>query len=751
MQLLLASLAFFVSGAAALVYQVTWQRLLALPSGIGIYSVAMIVASFMAGLGLGSHIGGRLSARVSPKTALGIFASLELAIGVLGVLSPSVFYDLLYVRGAWLYGVPWRAGLVHFASLLLPTLLMGMSLPFLVRGMVRSASSAARTIGLLYGINTLGAAVGAAATPWLLIRFWGIPGATFAAALANGAAGLLALALTATARRPSDAADEALTPRESAVDHGRLGLWIALYALSGFIALSLEILWFRIVEVAAKSTPFTFGTVLALYLAGYGAGSLLGAPVARRVAHPLRIFCLLQCAMLIVSGLAVGLLAVLPPELPLLRWYIDYWRTTAGFNLGAQWDWALVARIYLVIPGLLYGVPTLLMGFSFPILQRAVQDDPATSGRKVGLLQAANIAGCVAGSLLVGLLALDVWGTMGTLRGLLALGLIFAVVGWRAGGDRRFLLAGVALACLAVMSPSGQRLWACLHGAPPAGARALYAEDATAVVAIVPQVGGRHVLLVGGRGQSWIPFGGVHSRLGAMPVLIHPAPLDVAVVGLGSGDTAWAASCRSETRSVAVFEIARPELSLLARFAGLDGSEGRSTLGQFLGDPRVNVRYADGRAALMHEAKLYDVIETDAMKPNWSMSGTVHSQEYFALCARRLKPGGLMCTWIPTLRTLKGFRRAFPYALKLDRDGTYIGSTSPIPLDRAAWAARVARADIVARLSSDLAPSLGRALAELEVAIGRSSARGETNEDLYPRDEFAAPVTPRSRSAVGLD
>ena len=119
--LALVAAAFFVSGAAGLVYQVAWQRILALHSGVGIYSIAMIVAAFMAGLGIGSHLGGRLSTRTTPGRALALFGALEAAIGVFGALSAWIYYDLLYLRAAWPHAPARPAVVLHFLRLLLPT------------------------------------------------------------------------------------------------------------------------------------------------------------------------------------------------------------------------------------------------------------------------------------------------------------------------------------------------------------------------------------------------------------------------------------------------------------------------------------------------------------------------------------------------------------------------------------------------------------------------------------------------------
>jgi len=130
-RLVLVGLAFFLSGAAALAYQVAWQRILALQTGVGLYSIAVIVAAFMVGLGVGSHLGGVGSTRVTSSGALLVFAGCELAIASFGAWSCRLYYDGLYVRWGWLYGQPARGMLLHFASLAVPTVLMGMSLPFL--------------------------------------------------------------------------------------------------------------------------------------------------------------------------------------------------------------------------------------------------------------------------------------------------------------------------------------------------------------------------------------------------------------------------------------------------------------------------------------------------------------------------------------------------------------------------------------------------------------------------------------------
>jgi spermidine synthase len=729
--LLVAGLAFFASGASALVYQVAWQRILALHTGVGIASVAMIVASFMAGIGLGSHLGGTLSTRLSPSRALRTFGLLEIGIALFGMVSCGLYYDLLYRQGSWLYASPAVGGVLHFAGLLPPTLLMGMSLPFLVRALVHDVGQAGRTVGFLYGINVLGAGVGALITPWLLLRFFGVRGAVMFAVGGNLiAAASVLLLLRAWSRRGDETAPVVEDARPP--ERRPFALWMTLYALSGFCALALEILWFRVVDVGAKGTAFTFGTVLAIYLLGSAIGALVGATWADRLRRPLLVFVSLQAAILIYAGLGVLAIARLPVDTPVYEWLFGYWRAAQGFRLGTDRDFESLVRLYLVFPSLLYLLPTVLMGLSFPVLQRAVHDDPRTSGRKVGFLQAANIAGCTAGSLLVGLVLLQWIGTTGTMRLLLGCGLVFIAVGWRHHGPRPAIVAlGAVLLVLMVALPGPSAFWQRMHGLE--SGPALFDEDASSVAGVTPQGGRFWFVFVDGKSHSVLPYGDdEHTLLGAVPAVIHPKPVEVAVVGLGSGNTAWAAGCRSETRRIRVFEIASPQIRLLRE---LDRRERFPRLRAFLEDPRVGIEIADGRHALQLDDRRYDLIEADALWPWSAYSGNLYSSEFFDLCARRLKPGGVVCTWAPTPRIAETFARVFPQAI--DVGGILVGSLDPLPFDVAGWTRRAESPEVRDYLGRHATRGLRRAL---RGARRLTPQRGTSvNRDLNPRDEFAAP------------
>lgn len=734
----LLGVAFFLSGAAALVYQVVWQRILTLHTGIGVVSVALIVASFMAGLGLGSHLGGLLSARVPLVRALRLFALLEVAVGLFAALSCRLYYDGLGALAAGLYRTTAGAALAHFAAFLLPTTLMGMSLPFLVRATVRDVASAPRVIGALYGVNTIGAAAGALLAPWVLVRQLGMEGAALAGTAANLAAAAAALAAGHRAAAGGEAAGSPSPAFPTgAASRGSLPLWTALYALSGFLALSLEVVWFRLMDVAVKSTAFTFGTVLCLYLLGVGVGSLVGGRRAARLARPLEAFLDYQLLLLALAGGAVALLARLPPATPVYRWFFDYWQHDPFFQLGADWNVSALLGLYGLLPLALFGAPTVLMGLSFGALQRAVQDDPDSTSRKVGLLQAANIAGCTAGSLLAGLVLLERLGTASTLRLLVAGGaVLFLAVRARAAGVSRGLAARAAAALLVLVAlPSNDRLWKRLHGVTADDPPSFVGEDASALSVVVPGVEWRWRVAVNGLPHSWLPYEGIHTLLGALPAVIHPAPADVAVVGLGSGETAWAVACRGETRSVRVFEIAasQPRLlravSVVAPFAGLV---------ELLSDPRVRIEAADGRRALAREETLYDVVQVDAMFRTSAGSGNLYSVEFFRLCARRLKPGGLVCTQKPSRRVGLTFAEALPHAL--DFGNIVVGSNDPLPVDPGAWEARLARLEEARRFEPATIEGIRARLREAVPARRNPGARVGLNRDLFPRDEYSTPA-----------
>jgi len=730
---LFASLLFVLSGAAGLVYEVAWQRILALTTGVGVTSIAIITAAFMAGLGVGSHAGGVISARLTPRRSLQAFAVVEAGVAGFALLSPILYYDVLYQRAPGAYAGLGRAVATHLLTLLPPTALMGMSLPLLVRGLVWERHVASRTIGFLYGANALGAALGAALTPWVLLRFLDVGGALAAGAACSGLAALGVLMLKAPdtlapGPRP-EAAEESTEPARP------LSLWVALYALSGFVSLSLEMAWFRVLDVTAKGAAFTFGTLLAVYLLAIGLGTLFAARYAPGVRRPLRLFLGCQCGVTLATAVPHLLLVWLPADLPGLAWLVEYGHRQYGVKM-VPFETGAFLAVYALLPLLLFGASAFLMGVGFPILQRATQGDPAVSGRRVGLLQAANIAGCVLGSLLTGLVLFDHVGTGGVPRVLTLLAGLLAVAGFWMLREARFAGLAVLLAVLALALPDNERLWRRLHGEPDA-ARTFVQEDMASVTALTPEGDDRFRLWINGRHNSWLPFGWLHTVIGALPTAAHSAPLEVAVVGLGSGDTAWASGFREETRRIAVFEIASSQVHLIR---GMQGAPGMGRLDEFLADPRFAITLDDGRRRLTADGRSYDVVVADSVDYDTSMVTYLHSVEYFRMLKSRLRAGGLVCTLAKTPRIRATLHSVFPHVVAF-RDDLLMASPDPITIDKELW---------IGRLRSERAFAyLGKARAREVIAFVEKAGywRPEAGtddfiHDLEPKDEFFRPSGP---------
>ncbi len=764
---LLALAVFFVSGAAALLYQVIWQRLLVFFSGADVHSASVVVAAFMAGLGCGSFVGGQIADRVSRATSLLLFAVAELAVAAFGVISATFFYDFLYSRFAHLELGLTSTALVLFLGLLWPTVFMGASLPLLARGLTTDVGRAASTVGWLYALNTLGAAAGALTATWLLIPQLGLDGSLRVAAAMNLCCAVAALPL-ALARRPAapPTAPAGVVPT---VESGggqtpepatSLTSWVGLFALSGFLAVSLEIVWFRLLGVMLKSTSFTFGSLLAVYLAGLALGSGAGSAIATRTRRPALWFLVLQAGAGAYAALSLTLFVAGLDGGGAFAWFAVYFgqydgvdvRGAVAFFRGLVSDAGSAPRdmlwLYACLPALLVGPPTIMAGISFPLLQRIVQTDLSRLGRRVGALLAANVVGSTIGAFVTGLLFLDRMGTAGTLKVLYVMSAAFAALAVGRMPFTRPLTRAAARTALALLvagvlvaMPDGQTLWSRLHGATSRSV--IQGEDGTGLSVLrgERQDFRRTVVYVNGLGQSWIPYGGIHTVLGALPAFVHPHPRSAVLIGLGSGDTLFAMAGRAELERITSVEIIAPQLRTLEQLVGWQGYPGLATL---LRDPRIRQVTGDGRLYLQRSRERYDIVQADALRPHSAYAGNLYSDAYFSLLKDRLNPGGLAVTWAPTPRILRTFLTVFPYVWH--QGEIAIGSDAPIGVDREAIERRLSRPGVdsyytaaAVNVRELLGPYLAGSGRVYDPSFDRS-AIADINTDLNPRDEFEIPA-----------
>lgn len=735
---------YFFSGLPALVYQIVWQRLLVLHSGVGTTSVAIIVAAYLLGIGVGSYLGAKLSRRLTPRQALTAFAVFEMLVAICGYVSPWVLYTLLYEQFGWAYSSVLTTGCLHFSALIIPTTLMGATLPMMTRALVRDVNLAPQSIGILYGMNTLGAAAGAALATWLLLPWFGVSGACSIAAAFNFLVALVAIwlraGLTPGQGEAPAAAKRQVVATPSQFSHAiaippsqpPFGFWIALYFCGGFCAIGLEIVWFRILDVAVKSTAYTFGTLLAAYLSCMAVGSIVGSLRIDRLTQPLSHFLWLQWMITASAATSVLLLMYVPQGWWGMSWLYHYWGQPDP--IFPNWNsMAASTVLYILIPLILMGYATYCMGYSFCVLQRGVQVEARLSGYRVGVLQAANIFGCIAGSLFVGLWLLDVLGTSHSLQVLITIGGGFALVGFcLCGRSLKFLGCAFVTVVAAWLIPNNSQFWLRLHGLEDSSP-AIVAEDVTGVVCVAPMnETGQWRVSVNGKAQSNLPFGGFHSKLGALPSSLHPDPKSIAIIGLGSGNTAWSASCREEIEDITVFEICTAEALVLPYYKRLGNWE---DVHAFLDDPRIKIDGRDARFVLMTEDRQYDLIEADAIRPTGAFAGYLYSVEFYQLCGKRLREGGLMCTWAPTAGTILTFSRAFPHVMQLDGGYILIGSNQPIALDRKAWAAKFDGTPLSLYLGQEVVRECLYSISQAVIDFAEPEP-GMPNTDLFPFDEF---------------
>ena len=715
---------FFLSGAAALIYQTAWHRLLGLFAGADTIAASLVVGAFLLGLGIGSLAAGLYADRLSRRAALLAFAICEVGIAVFAVLSPWLYYDVIY-RG--LLPLAESRGVIFavvFAGLLWPTFLMGCSLPFLSKAIVSQIAGSAQLIGWLYGLNTLGAGIGAFFGGWYLIGTVGFDKAVYLGALINlivaGGGLLLARGLdmdtnrTAAKASISDTAD------------GVVWRWSLLVFISGFLIVALQIVWYRLIGVLLQSNGYSFSLVLTVFLLGDAAGLLVGARVIDRIADPRRFFFLMQGiatalalagAWFVYLGIGVGLLPAT---------FVDH--DIMGPNT-ANPALILLLLAIVVLPA------SFIMGFSFPVVQKAVQRDLDRLGSRVGLVQLANIVGNSTGSLVAGLLLLDLAGTAGTLKLLVAIGLAFAVLQFAGPRATRwaYLPAAVLVAGL-LFFPGGEAFWRRLHGLT--NEKAIVAEDKTGLSLLKMSGRDEGRLYIQGHSQSRLPFDTVHAYLGAIGPLTHDAPKHVLVIGSGTGGTPYAAGLNPATGTVKVIEIVAPVIETLKTYTAAGGKSG---VDELLSGKRFNVTVADGRHSLALDPVRYDVIEADAILPKTALSGLLNSREFFEQVRTKLAPGGIYVQWAPTERSVETFRSVFPYVTMIHP--AMLGSDRPIPYSREKIAALLARPDVSVHLATariDTA-ELAKWFEDKKVEVlndGRTVPAPTPNTDFFPRDEY---------------
>ncbi len=690
---------FFLSGISGLIYQSLWLRLLSLVFGVTVYAASTVLASFMAGLALGTLFAGRLATRT--RRPLVWFGAIELGIGALALLTPWALELVAHVWIALHTRVPdnlWAVTAARFfcslAVLVVPTMLMGATLPLVVRSSVAGRTLAGPAVGALYASNTTGAITGALVAGFVLIGGVGITRSFHIAAALNAFVGLAALALSAR-EAPIRAGHEG-PATDSAPVVSRIGQ--LAFAFSGFAALALEVVWFRVLVIVVPATTYAFTTMLAAVLIGLAAGSALAAPWLRRSRNWVSLYGGIQ--------MATGLLTV-----GAMGWYLD------GYGAGSVRGSDYIASLFVIVP------PALAMGFAFPVGIRAWVDVPGAPhdqrAARVARLYAANVAGAILGAAVGGFLLLP---GAGSLLSLIILGAGFVLSGlllvWYGGSGRRpvriatSLIAAGAFGWLAAGVPTP---FAAVEGRRvPQGQRPLFIEEGVqTTVGVYRNSEGRHTLYLDGLHQAndSPSMVRVHREIGLLPAAIHPAPGKGLVIGLGGGVTGGALST-IDGLTLDIVELSESVIRGANWF--------RHVNDDVLKQPNVRLRVGDGRNHLLTTRERYDIVTADIIQPIHAGAGNLYSAEYYRLAKNVLAPGGVMLQWIghrPESQyrlMVRTFLEVFPHATAWAGGTLLVGTAEPLTLDPVMFQAKL------------LQEGTRRALASVDLASFEALLRGYT-------------------------
>ncbi len=715
---------FFLSGVAALAYEASWSRLVGLVLGNTAEAAALVLAGYFAGLAAGQLLGGFLAERVRPLFGYGLAELLaaawaafvptllplvDTADGILRDASPAL-------RAAWCFVVLFPA-----------TAALGSTLP-LMAAHVMNRGGSGRQVALAYGLNTSGGLVGLLAATAVLLVTVGVSATGYSAAGVSAVCGVAAC-LLASSRCPLPAV--ITKPNDETERTTPLCYFVA--AVSGFGTLGLEVLYTRLFALVFHNSSYTFGAVVAVFLAGLSIGALLAAAIGLRVS---RNSSLAVAAPL--GGASVAASVVLFLRLTGLKYFSE------GDTFGDYLIHALGLVAAVVLP------PATLLGVLLPTLLSAA----SRSGTIVGRISAVNTAAAVAGALAAGFLFpqwVGLWESFGLfalLFGLTGAGLLYA------RGHSTFATgAGVITAVSVTIAASGQafvqqpqgeellRRWNSAYGWID-----VVRNTKTDSLTVRQNLHYRH----GSTGSS----AAREYRQGRLPLLLHPNPADIAFLGLGTGMTAAPVVTDRDVERAVVVELI-PEVVDASRLLGA------SNLG-VVDNPKVEIRVDDARHYLGHTDRAFDVVVSDLFVPWESRAGYLYTVEFYKTVRKRLKPGGLFCQWLALYQVgpadfeliADSFAAAFPTVTlwwgQLDPQFpivALVGTTGPLELDPDRLTARTT-AQGENPFGVDLEFVDWSDLPKIYIGCWPIRQGAVLNTDEHPRLEFQAPVSQRSGLAV---
>jgi spermidine synthase len=624
------ALCFLLSGFAALLYQTAWLKSLGTVFGTSHIAVASVLAAYMAGLAGGAAIAARLIHTVRRPVLL--YGILEGLIAASALLVPVLLSGAQYLLVVLYGGQPEPVSadspmqslyylVATFIILAIPTAAMGATLPLLARYSVREVSQVGSRIGLLYGLNTLGAVAGTLVAAFLLLPRFGLLATLVVGAGVNLLVFLIALLLH---RREGAASANALDKPDIIRKRSGSPLhWVMpLMLLSGVVSFTLEVLWTRLLSHVFGGTVYAFAIMLACFLAGIALGGLAAGRLARDRRQAIRFFIASQVLIAGLSFSSYLLLQVWHPE------------------SGGLWPRAMYA-LAIILPS------TLFIGATYPLAVRIATSEADFAGEISGRIYAWNTVGAICGALLAGFVLLPLLGFAATLKSAMVLSLMLAAAAsWAGFGDRRWLAAGAAAVLLAALFLHPARpdrlIYSHVKGTLENGEEHYYGVGRSATI-LLREIDGFFNLSSNGLSESAVgragmpPFNLSQKWLAGLPTLARPNAQSMLIIGLGGGIALEGVP--PHITDLDVIELEPEVVEANRAVAELRGSDP-------LQDPRLRLVINDARNAIMLTEKRYDAIVSQPSHPWTGGASHLYTAEFLSQAKHHLQPGGVFLQWI---------------------------------------------------------------------------------------------------------
>jgi len=640
---------FFITGAVGLAFEVLWIRLLVNIFGVTVHAVSTVISSFFAGLALGSYVFGKIGERT--KNPLYLYAILEFFVGIYALATLILFtrVDAIWtIAYAMVGGDPFLYSLVRFALcfaiLLVPTTLMGGTLPILSIYFSRSLDRIGRSLGLIYSVNTFGALVGCFLVGFVLIRTIGIRHTLYAGVACNMLVALVAFLIGSARKEPLAPAAEKADDSEPAASEvttvagaRTLKLVLVAFALSGFASISYELLWTRILVYFIGVQTYAFTTMLVTFLLGIALGSAVLARFADSIEDNVNLFGIIEIGIGLSSAAALFSMA--------------YISKAAGYlsKSGFVDTWWHLAGVKFMLAALLMFVPTFLMGSTFPVVSKIFVNNLKRVSSSVGKIYALNTVGGIMGSAITGFFLLPLIGIRRSVSIVVAINLIIGLALIAASPKRKTIMGKAALllgvAALLSLVPASWtnrpilQDWNIHHRGGTYDI--LYCKEGIECTLSVlhNKKTGALELNINGQSTAYSSYRDiqVHKMLVHFPMLLHPDPEEVLIIGFGMGCTGYGATLHEKAKVTCV-ELVRDEIEAADYFRFLNKG--------VMADPKFSFVHGDGRNYVHVVDEKFDVISFNAIHPR--LSPMLYTADFYEKCKTRMTQDGIICAWMPT-------------------------------------------------------------------------------------------------------